>query len=93
MRLVTLAIGNEFRPGVVIDDEILDLRGCATILEAARLVPSEIKGILSASRAALDLLRSIVDQVATNKERLREKQALVGITEAKTLPLRYPIPA
>lgn len=89
MRLVTLAIGNEFRPGVVIDDEILDLRGCATILEAARLVPSEIKGILSAGRAALDLLRSIVDQVATNKERLREKQALVEITEAK---LAAPIP-
>ena len=89
MRLVTLEFGNEFRPGVVVGDEILDLRGCDAIVRAARLVPRDIKGILGAGPAALDLLRSIVDRVVTNKDQLRERRALVKITGAK---LAAPIP-
>ena len=92
MQLVTLAA----RPGagVILGAEIVDLVRCRDAVIAARLVPDTVRGILEAGDGALDLVRRVVDDIASKKslaDQLCEAGALVPRAGARLLaPLTDP---
>src|SRR5579871_6166741 len=78
MQLVTLAA----RPGagVILGEEIVDLVGCRDEVMTARLLPQTVRGILEAGDGGLDLVRRVLDEIASKESlagRLREVGALV----------------
>ena len=83
MRLVTLQIAGTFAPGVILGDDALDLRASAAVIPAARLVPADMKAILSAGDAGLDLLRDIIAHAPACAAQLRAIGALTPLATAK----------
>jgi acylpyruvate hydrolase len=86
MQLVTLAARRS--AGVIVGEEIVDLAACHHAVNAARLLPPTLRGILEAGDAALDLVRKVVDAIgasASLAERLREEGILVDRADARLL--------
>src|ERR1700728_2591861 len=92
MQLATLQTVAGKHPGVVVGAEILDLVLCASVIPAARLLPSSMRFILAAQTDGLDLVRRIADRVrnsGSEADRFRESGARVDRVAAKLLA---PIP-
>jgi 2-keto-4-pentenoate hydratase/2-oxohepta-3-ene-1,7-dioic acid hydratase in catechol pathway len=86
MQLVTLAA--RAGAGVILGEEIVDLVGCRNQVVAARLLPQTVRGILEAGDGALDLVRRVADDIASNAgmaDRLREAGALLRRSGARLL--------
>jgi 2-keto-4-pentenoate hydratase/2-oxohepta-3-ene-1,7-dioic acid hydratase in catechol pathway len=91
MQLVMLQQGGRRGPGMVLDDEILDLGAAAKLIPEARLLPASLRALLEMGDTALSLLHRIADRVAERgaHERLRGAGALVARASAQLLA---PIP-
>src|ERR1700738_3706014 len=96
MQLVTLEVASKIlHPGIVVDDEILDLVRCVDAMPEANLLPPSWRRILAAGDAGMVLVRRLYDQAkagGTLAERLREQNALVK-KESATLAAPIPDPA
>ena len=78
MHLVTLNAAGHPSPGVVAGNSILDLGAAATVLPAAKMIPSSMRGLLEGGDAALDLVRSLRDQAMNASSSLKEQLSACG---------------
>jgi 2-keto-4-pentenoate hydratase/2-oxohepta-3-ene-1,7-dioic acid hydratase in catechol pathway len=94
MKLVTMAVAGGAHPGVLIGDEILDLRGVDSRIVEAQLLPETLRGLITAGDAMLDLVRRIVDRVVSSealRSDLRGGGALIATDKARLLaPIQDP---
>lgn len=82
MKLVTIDVGGEDRPGVLLGDTILDLK-------AAGGAADSVMAILEGGSAALDDVKRLADSVDGRRDELQAAGALVDEASATYLP---PIP-
>jgi 2-keto-4-pentenoate hydratase/2-oxohepta-3-ene-1,7-dioic acid hydratase in catechol pathway len=93
MRLVTLDVPPAGRTGVIVGDDVLDFAAAAPILPLAGWVPASMPALLAAGGEGLDLVRRLIDRVASGRAdvaaRLRAAKALVPLSLAALAP---PVP-
>jgi len=93
MKLVTIEAPPAGRAGVVIGGEVLDFARAAPVVPLAGWVPPAMPALLAAGQEGLDLIRRLVDRVATGRDdeaaRLRAAHALTPLTATD---LMAPIP-
>jgi len=90
MRYVTISNKGQAAAGVMIGDDVLDLRAGATLIPEAGAVAGSVRDILGGGDAALSAVRKIVDKASGNLQAdLRANGALVPLAKTK---LMAPIP-
>jgi 2-keto-4-pentenoate hydratase/2-oxohepta-3-ene-1,7-dioic acid hydratase in catechol pathway len=92
MRLVTVKSSVGGHPGIIVENEVLDLVLSAEAIPGARLLPSSWVAILAAEDEGQCLIRRIFDLVAGGgplADRLRESGVLIPEAQAR---LMAPIP-
>jgi acylpyruvate hydrolase len=92
MRYVTISNKGLAAAGVMIGDDVLDLKASAALIPEAATVAGSVRDILGGGDAALSAIRKIVDKVAAGgnlQADLKTGGALVPLAKAK---LMAPIP-
>jgi 2-keto-4-pentenoate hydratase/2-oxohepta-3-ene-1,7-dioic acid hydratase in catechol pathway len=93
MHLVSLNVAGLSHPGIMVDEDVLDLQACAAVVPAAHCIPRSIKGILRAGPAALDLVRALRQQILEGKDSLRERLRGTGaLINRERAQLLAPLP-
>ncbi|HXQ53461.1 MAG TPA: fumarylacetoacetate hydrolase family protein [Stellaceae bacterium] len=91
MKLVTISVPPGGRPGVVVGDDVLDFALAAPVLPLAGWVPPAMPALLAAGSEGLDLVRRLVDRVASGGVAARLKEA-GALRPLASLALLAPVP-
>lgn len=83
MRLATLEVARQFRPAVILGNEVLDLIAARSRNPTAKLLPDDMIGVLEAGSAAIDLLREIVEASRLHPDHYRRAGALIPVDQAR----------
>ena len=92
MRIVSLQRGVDSAVGVVLGDQVVDLRACADVLPIARDIPAGVLAVLEGGDRILDVIRRVEEQVFqagdAMHEQLRAHGAVISLVDA---PLLAPV--
>ena len=93
MKLLTIDDGGAGRPGVLLDDQVLNLGRAAERFGGDRTLPPSVRAIVSDGQPSLDLINTLIEAVRgandTELDTLRDQNALSAYSDTKLLA---PIP-
>src|SRR4051812_26806961 len=89
MKLATLSISNEFRPAILLGDDVVDLVAARRVCAAARLLPGDMLGILAGEAPALRLAREVAEDAQARRDVFRNASALL---QAGSVRFAAPLP-
>jgi acylpyruvate hydrolase len=93
MRLVTLSAPPGGRIGVVIGEDVLDFALAKSLLPLAGWVPAAMPDLLAAGGEGLDLIRRLIDRVASGREEMAARLRRAGaLRPLASTPLLAPVP-
>ncbi len=89
MKLLTIKQGDQFRPAVMIGEEVLDLIAASEAVELDGVMPSSMKQILAGGEQALKLVSSLVEKVKATglSDQFRSSGALISFDAAELGPV------
>jgi 2-keto-4-pentenoate hydratase/2-oxohepta-3-ene-1,7-dioic acid hydratase in catechol pathway len=87
MKLLTLRVGREFHPAVVVGDDVLDFVLAAEVIPLARFVPGRMRDLLAGGPEGLAVIRRLLVLAAEMADALRAAGALVPFAEARLAPV------
>lgn len=82
MKLATLAINGQFRPAIVLGEDVLDLVAAKALSPVGTLVPSDVIGILAGGETALEIIRKVAEDCKHRVDAYRARQALLSAASA-----------